>query len=125
MTMLAILLVTPIALKGFEVGLNFIYNLSGQNRVIEPGFLVWQFFLFFGIIAVWVSIAYLAARHYHRSETGNLQFEMDQYLNGPNELILNQSYDDEDNRLKSRLVLTLLSGILTAVLYGLKIIFSL
>jgi len=123
--MLAILLVTPIALKGFEVGLNFIYNLSGQNRVIEPGFLVWQFFLFFGIIAVWVSIAYLAARHYHRSETGNLQFEMDQYLNGPNELILNQSYDDEDNRLKSRLVLTLLSGILTAVLYGLKIIFSL
>jgi len=43
--MIAILLVTPIAMKVFEVVLNLIYNLSGQNRVIEPGYLVWQFFL--------------------------------------------------------------------------------
>ncbi|MEP4052741.1 MAG: hypothetical protein ABJN22_10900 [Litorimonas sp.] len=80
--MLAILVVTPIAMLGFEAGLNLIYNLSGQSRVIEPGYLVWQFFLFFGMIAVWVSIAYLAARRYHRTAPGSLQFEMDQYLYG-------------------------------------------
>ena len=80
--MLAILVITPIAMIGFEAGLNLAYNLSGQSRVIEPGFLVWQFFLFFGMIAVWVGIAYSAARRYHRSEMGSLQFEMDQYLYG-------------------------------------------
>ena len=80
--MLAILIVTPLAMIGLEVGLNLIYNLSGQSRVIEPGFLVWHFFLFFGMIAVWVGIAYLAARHYHRKAPGSLQFELDQYLYG-------------------------------------------
>ena len=80
--MLAILIVTPIAMLGLEVGLNFIYNLSGQSRVIEPGFLVWHFFLFFGMIAVWVGIAYLAARQYHRTAPGSLQFELDQHLYG-------------------------------------------
>lgn len=80
--MLAILVATPIAMIGFEAGLNLAYNLSGQSRVIEPGYLVWQFFLFFGMIAVWVGIAYLAARRYHRTAPGSLQFEMDQHLYG-------------------------------------------
>lgn len=80
--MLAILVVTPIAMLVFEAALNFIYNLSGQSRVIEPGFLVWQFFLFFGMIFVWVGIGYLAARRYHQTEPGSLQFEMDQHLYG-------------------------------------------
>ena len=80
--MLAILIATPIAMLGFEAGLNLMYNLSGQSRVIEPGYLVWQFFLFFGMIAVWVGIAYLAARRYHRTAPGSLQFEMDQHLYG-------------------------------------------
>ena len=80
--MLAILIVTPLAMIGFEAGLNLIYNLSGQSRVIEPGYLVWQFFLFFGMIAVWVAIAYLAARRYHRKAPGSLQFEMDRHLYG-------------------------------------------
>lgn len=80
--MLAILITTPIAMLGFEKGLNIMYNLSGQSRVIEPGYLVWQFFLFFGMIAVWVGIAYLAARRYHRTAPGSLQFEMDQHLYG-------------------------------------------
>lgn len=80
--MIAILIATPLAMIGFEAGLNLIYNLSGQSRVIEPGYLVWQFFLFFGMIAVWVGIAYLAARRYHRTAPGSLQFEMDQHLYG-------------------------------------------
>jgi hypothetical protein len=80
--MLAILVMTPIAMFGFEALLNWIYNLSGQNRVIEPGYLVWQFFLFFGMIAVWVTIAYHAAKRYHRRAPGSLQYEIDQYLYG-------------------------------------------
>jgi len=80
--MLAILLVTPIAMFVLEVVLNFLYNLSGQDRVIEPGYLVWHFFLFFGMIAVWVAVAYYAARRYHSSEPGSLQYEIDQFLYG-------------------------------------------
>lgn len=80
--MVAILLATPVAMLGFEQGLNWIYNLSGQSRVIEPGFLVWQFFLFFGMIAVWVSIAYFVAKRYHSKAPGNLQYEIDQHLYG-------------------------------------------
>lgn len=80
--MLAILIATPIAMFIFEAVLNLFYNASGQSRVIEPGFLVWQFFLFFGMIAVWVSLAYLAARRYHRTTPGSLQYEMDQHLYG-------------------------------------------
>lgn len=80
--LLAILIATPIAMLGFEKGLNLIYNLSGQSRVIEPGYLVWQFFLFFGMIAVWVGIAYLAARRFHSKAPGSLQFEMDYHLYG-------------------------------------------
>ena len=80
--MVAILLITPLAMIGFEAGLNLMYNLSGQSRVIEPGYLVWQFFLFFGMIAVWVAIGYLAARQYHRTAPGSLQFELDKRLYG-------------------------------------------
>ena len=58
---------------------------TAQSRVIEPGYLVWQFFLFFGMIAVWVAIAYLAARSYHRTAPGNLQYELDQHLYGGDE----------------------------------------
>ena len=45
--MLAILILTPVAMIAFSYGLNLLYNLSGQNRAIEPGYLVWQSFLVF------------------------------------------------------------------------------
>lgn len=83
--MIAILIATPIAMFIFEPFLNWIYNLSGQSRVIEPGYLVWQFFLFFGMIAVWVTIAYYIAKRYHRTAPGSLQYEMDQHLYGGDE----------------------------------------
>jgi len=117
--MLAILVATPLAMWIFWEGLNLLYNLSGQNRVIEPGFLVWHFFLFFGIIAVWVWITYLAARHYHKTAPGSLQFELDKYLYGSDEL-LDQPYDAEDMRLKRYLVSVLIGSILVAVFYVLR-----
>lgn len=78
----AILLMTPIAMLVLEQGLNLIYNLSGQNRVIEPGFLVWQFFIFFGVLGTWVGVGYAVARHFHRTAPGSLQYEIDQHLYG-------------------------------------------
>ncbi|WP_427453234.1 hypothetical protein [Litorimonas sp. WD9-15] len=78
--LVAILIATPIAMLILEQGLNLIYNLSGQSRVIEPGFLVWQFFIFFGLLFTWVGIAYLVARRYHSQTPGSLQFEIDQHL---------------------------------------------
>jgi len=118
--MLAILIATPIAMWGFSFGLDLIYNLSGQSRKIEPGYLVWQFFLFFGIIAVWVSIAYLAARRYHQKAPGNLQFELDQHLYGGDDLLTQQNYDDGDNSLKLYLSLALITSILTAVAFFMR-----
>lgn len=76
----AILIATPIAMFLLEQGLNFVYNLSGQSRVIEPGFLVWQFFIFFGLLGTWVAVAYVIARRYHSHTPGNLQFEIDRHL---------------------------------------------
>jgi len=81
-TVLAILIVTPLAMVGLEQGLNLAYNLSGQSRVIEPGYLVWQFFLYFGLLFVWGGVAYLAARQYHRRTPGSLTSEINAALYG-------------------------------------------
>lgn len=78
----AILLTTPILFFVLGWILNAIYNLSGQNRVIEPGYLVWQFMLFFLVVMIWAGIAYAVARHYHRHTPGSLQFEIDEALYG-------------------------------------------
>ncbi len=118
--MIAILLVTPIAMKVFEVVFDLIYHLSGQSRVIEPGYLVWHFFLFFSMIAVWVGVAYLAARQYHKAAPGNLQFELNQYLYGPDDTLDQHVYDGEDRSPKSYLVLALIISVLTIAAYALR-----
>lgn len=77
---MAILIGTPIAMFILQQGLNMFYNLSGQSRIIEPGFLVWQFLIFFGLLITWAGIAYLVARRYHSRSPGHLQYEIDQHL---------------------------------------------
>ncbi len=118
--MIAILLATPLAMVFFEAGFRALYNLSGQSRVIEPGYLVWHFFLFFGIIAVWVSIVYFAARRYHRTESGSLQYEIDQYLYGRDELADLYSDNEEENELKKRLILTLIAAVVAMVVFAMR-----
>ena len=73
----AIFAITPITMVIFEHVYNLIYNLSGQSRVIEPGFLVWQFFIFFFLIANCAAIAYFIARHYHRHTPGTFLAEIE------------------------------------------------
>ena len=65
-TAAAIVLLTAPAFHLIEFVLRQAWHLSGRSRVIEPGFLVWQFFIFFSIIAIWVTIASIGARRYHR-----------------------------------------------------------
>jgi len=77
----AIFAITPITLTIFEYVYNIIYNISGQSRVIEPGFLVWQFFIFFFILINCASITYFIARHYHRHTPGTLLAEIENDIN--------------------------------------------
>lgn len=65
-TIAAILLLTWPAMGLIEFALRQMWQLSGRSRTIEPGFLVWQFFIFFALIGIWVTIAYVGARRYHR-----------------------------------------------------------
>jgi len=76
-TIFTIFAITPITMVIFEHGYNLVYNLSGQSRVIEPGFLVWQFFIFFFLIANCALIAYLVARHYHSHTPGTFVAEIE------------------------------------------------
>ncbi len=72
----AIIILTgpAMALLGFI--LEKIWQLSGRPRNIEPGFLVWQFIIFFSIIGFWVFIASRAARRYHRFAPVTFRDEM-------------------------------------------------
>jgi len=62
----AILILTGPAMAVLEFVLEQIWQLSGRPRSIEPGFLVWQFIIFFSVIGFWVFIASKTARRYHR-----------------------------------------------------------
>lgn len=64
--MTAILVLTAPSLAIMQFAYEKLWMFSGQSRVFEPGFLVWQFFLFFSIIAIWAAIGYVVARRYHR-----------------------------------------------------------
>jgi len=83
-TIFAIFAITPISMVVFEYVYEIIYNLSGQSRVIEPGFLVWQFFIFFFILLNCAAIAYLIARHYHRHTPGTFLAEIEKDISAHN-----------------------------------------
>ena len=72
----SVLLATPVIAKGLEVLLEGLYQATGQSRVFEPGFLVWQFFIFFGLFAAWSVIAFAVARWYHRRSPGRFDEEL-------------------------------------------------
>lgn len=44
------------------------WRAAGQPRAYEPGYLVWQFMLFAGVIIFYAFIAWLTARLYYRKE---------------------------------------------------------
>ncbi|MDB2437305.1 hypothetical protein N9W89_01200 [Hellea sp.] len=76
----AILILTWPIMGLLSVLLEQLYQLSGRNRVFEPGFLVWQFSIFFGIIFSWTAIAYAIARRYHLLAPGTTKYETEQQI---------------------------------------------
>ena len=69
----ALALLTLPAFALIERALHYLWILSGQSRVFEPPFLVWQFFVYFSILAVWISIASFFHRRYHRTSPGTMR----------------------------------------------------
>ncbi|WP_026942819.1 hypothetical protein [Hellea balneolensis] len=63
-----------------SVLLEQLYQLTGRNRVFEPGFLVWQFSIFFSIIFSWTGLAYFMARRYHMRAPGTPAYETEQQI---------------------------------------------
>ena len=52
------------------------WDLAGQPPMYDPGTLIWMFFLFFGLIAAWTSVAAIAMQRYHRNRPRELAFEL-------------------------------------------------
>lgn len=74
--MSAILILTAPALLLIQTLLNQLWIYSGRSRVFEPGFLVWQFIIFFSVIGVWAAIAYCTARQFHKNSPISLRDEL-------------------------------------------------
>lgn len=83
-TFWAILLLTYPALAFIQFVLDKWWVASGRSVVIEPGFLVWQFFIYFFVIALWASIAFLSARRYHRVTMVSLERELQKEIDANN-----------------------------------------
>ncbi len=52
------------------------WRLAGEPRAYAPGNLIWQFFLYFSLIAFWVVVAHAVVRRYHRSRPRGLRVEI-------------------------------------------------
>jgi len=76
MALIAILALTPIIFILLERILQFFYDSSGQSRVIEPGYLVWQFLIFVATMGSWAGIGWTSARFYHGNAPGNFEMEV-------------------------------------------------
>ncbi|NNC38278.1 MAG: hypothetical protein EX271_07785 [Acidimicrobiales bacterium] len=88
----AIFVLTPVAFAFINSILMTLWNSSDEpvqesvrgggirenieSLTFEPGNMVWGFFTFFGIIAIWALIAALAARHYYRNAPGLMRDEL-------------------------------------------------
>ncbi len=70
------LLATPLIAKIMEVLLDLLWQTSGRSRVFEPGYLVWAFFIFFGLMGSWALISFLVARRYHARTPARLEDEL-------------------------------------------------
>lgn len=75
-TLWGVLLATPLIAKILEIALDLLWRASGRSRVFEPGYLVWAFFIFFGLMGAWAAIGYLSARLFHARTPGRLEDEL-------------------------------------------------
>jgi len=69
-TIAVIALITIPAFALINATLWGFWILMEKSQDYEPGYLVWQFFIFFGLMALWVGVALIAARRYHSRAPG-------------------------------------------------------
>lgn len=75
-TLLGLTALTMPWLKVLEVLYEYAWRWGGQDRAYEPGYLVWQFMLFGGLIIGWALMVYFGARTYHRGAPKSLAAEI-------------------------------------------------
>lgn len=71
-----IIVLIPIILSFINVSLWALWELNDQSRVFEPGYLVWEFSIFFLLIAICAGVATLVARRYHAKSPGLMRDEL-------------------------------------------------
>lgn len=76
LALLTILILTIPAFSLINYGLYWLWKFTGESRVFEPGYLVWQFFIFFLMMMIWALIATGFARAYHRKAPGTMRHEL-------------------------------------------------
>jgi len=68
--------VTYPALLALGLAWRLVWELNGSPIIYSEGLLPWQFYLFFTIIAIWVLIANVVARRYHRNRPRGFKVEL-------------------------------------------------
>lgn len=76
-TLTAMVVLMPVALIIIQFLLEQLYQMTGRSRIVEPGFLVWQFFIYFLLLMSLAGIAYAGARLYYKRAPGTLSQEME------------------------------------------------
>jgi len=67
---------SPIALGVLRYAWRVGWVASERPAFYAEGVLIWQFYMFFGLIMVWAAIAAFAARLYHQKAGGSLDEEI-------------------------------------------------
>ncbi len=75
--MSAVILLTFPAFIIIEFLLEQFWIFTGRGDVFHPGYLVWQFLIFFSILGLWVGIIYLTARTFHRRAPLSFEQELE------------------------------------------------
>jgi len=76
MTLVAVLVLTIPAFALLQLAIHGIWQISGQSRTFEPPFLVYQFFIFFGIIGLWIGLIGWFTKRYYRLAPGLMRDEL-------------------------------------------------
>ena len=72
----AIVFLTFPILRVADLLMKGVWRLSGEDRTFEPTFLVYQFGIFFLVIASWAAIGFLTARAYHNNDALSFDEEL-------------------------------------------------
>lgn len=84
LTICALLVSTPFLIVAANSIMTAIWQLSGQSRDYEPGYLVWGFWLFFCLIGGWVLIVHFALTRFYRRAPLSLRDELKESADSPN-----------------------------------------